>query len=166
MFSIPALDYITHQTKIKKMKTLQLDEATARKLYLTADAAFKTILEQSFTKDFFTQKITDRVKTLADACKELGKDINTLFADAVSDYDKAETAIKTFAEALRQGKKPSECYYYPYFLRSSGGGFSYADYGDAHDVASVGARLRVDTPENARHLGNCMLAEYKIYLQG
>lgn len=47
--------------KNKKMKTLQIDEANARKLYPKATEAFKTMLEDSFGKDFFSQKITDRI---------------------------------------------------------------------------------------------------------
>lgn len=148
------------------MQTLKMDEATARRLYPGADKAFKEMLEQSFTKEFFTLKITDRVKTLDDACKELGKDINTLFDNVEGDYNRAETAIKTFAEALREGKNPKDCYYYPYFSRSSGGGFSFCGYDNVNGSAAVGARLRVDTPEKAKHLGNCMLTQYKIYLQG
>lgn len=148
------------------MVTLKMDEQTARKNYSNADPVLKQILEQSFGKDFFSQKIIDRIKTLADACNELGKDINTLFANNASEYDQAETAIKTFAEALRQGKPASECYYYPYFIRSSGGGFSFLVYATGDGFASVGARLRVDTPEKAKHLGTCMLNYYQTYLKG
>lgn len=45
------------------MKNLQINEDKALKLYPNASAEFKQMLDDSFGKEFFSRKITDRVKT-------------------------------------------------------------------------------------------------------
>lgn len=145
------------------MQTLQLSLDTARQLYPDAAPEFKTMLEETFTKTSLVPNILERVKTVADACRELNRDIDTLFESAADDYERAEIAIKTFAAALREGKPASECFYYPYFVRSVSG-FSFGGNVCVRDSTYVGARLRVDTAEKARHLGRCMEAYYKTYL--
>ena len=54
------------------MKPLVIDENKARKLYPTAPPEWKTTLEDSFGKEFFSLKIEDRIHSLEDACKENG----------------------------------------------------------------------------------------------
>ena len=49
-------------------KSLQIDENKAFDLYQTATPEFKQMLEDSFGKEFFKRKITDRVKSYEDAC--------------------------------------------------------------------------------------------------
>lgn len=56
------------------MKTLQLSEQKARELYRSGSKKLKTVLEESFGKDFFSQDVTERVKTYLDACHELGRE--------------------------------------------------------------------------------------------
>ena len=56
------------------MKTLQLSEQKARELYRSGSKELKTVLEESFGKDFFSQDVTERVKTYLDACHELGRE--------------------------------------------------------------------------------------------
>ncbi len=110
--------------------------------------------------------ILQRVTTLEDACKELGKNYKTIYGTETDPVEKSEIAIKTFAEALREGKPAKECFYYPVFWRSSAGGFRFSVYVDGDVVTLVGARLRVDSPEKARHLAKCMDTEFNIYLKG
>lgn len=149
------------------MQTLQIDQQKAKKLYPTASKEFKEMLIDSFGEKFFSTDITDRITTLEDACIETGKDYNTIFDHAADEYEKAEIAIKIFAEAMREGKPAGECWYYPYFYRgSSGGGFSFLDFGGGDGCSGVGARLRVDTPKKATHMGRCMIEWYKKYING
>lgn len=108
------------------------------------------------------ENILERVKTISDACEEIG----CIMPENLDPYKQAEDEIKIFAEALREGKPAGECFYYPYFKRSSGGGFSFYVCVFAFDYSYVGARLRVDTPEKAIHLGKCMLENYKIMDKG
>ena len=44
------------------MKTLQLSEQKTRELYRSGSKELKTVLEESFGKDFFSQDVTERVK--------------------------------------------------------------------------------------------------------
>lgn len=110
--------------------------------------------------------VIERILTIEDACNELGIDFDDLYDDCEDEYEEAEKAIKTFAKALREGKAASECFYYPYFYRPSGGGFSCSAYDGGHGYTRVGARLCVDTAEKAKHLGKCMEPFYKTYLTG
>ncbi len=51
------------------MKTLQIDEMKAKQFWKTGTSELKAILEDTFGKSFFSEKITDRVKTFEDARK-------------------------------------------------------------------------------------------------
>ncbi len=149
------------------METLKLDIKAALKLYPTASAEFKKMLEETFGETTFKGSVIDRVQTLADAYRETGSGMAKILIDAYQDaYKKAEAEIEIFAEALREGKPAAECFYYPYFYRSSGGGFSFDVFGSAHVCSGVGARLRVDSPEKAMHLGQKMIDRYKIIDKG
>lgn len=110
--------------------------------------------------------ICDRVNTIEDACRELGIDEDDRHDDCLDEYKEAERDIEIFAEALREGKPASECIYYPVFNRSGGSGFSCFAYDRVRDFSDVGARLRVDSPAKAIHLGKCMLEQYKTYHTG
>lgn len=149
------------------METLKLDKNTAIKLYPKASPEFKEMLHQTFGEKTFKANVIDRVQTLEDAYRETGKLAQKLLINMIPDaYTRAEEEIKIFAEALREGKPAGECYYYPYFYGSSGGGFSSFDYAVDRGCSCVGARLRVDSPEKAKHLGNAMIDRYKIMDKG
>lgn len=143
-------------------QTLKLDKETAIKLYPDASAEFKEILEQSFGRQTFITDICERVKSIEDACRETGKQPST----NPDLYKRAEENIEIFAEAMRQGKPAGECFYYPYFSRSSGGGFSFLGYVNDNDYSIVGARLRVPDGKTATHMGKIMLVHYKIMDKG
>jgi hypothetical protein len=55
------------------MENLKIDKETAKKIYPTAPAEIKLILEQSFGKGFFSENIMDRVKSVEDAISVLGE---------------------------------------------------------------------------------------------
>lgn len=129
----------------------------------TASPEIKQLLTDSFGEVFFKQDVMERVIDLASACRETGRDIDTVFDGCADEYKKAEKAIEVFAEAMREGEPENECFYYPYFYRSSGGWFSYFVCAFGRAYSSVGARLRVDDAKKAIHMGKCMLSYYKIY---
>lgn len=63
--------------------TLSINASKARELYNTGCEAVKTILEESFGKDFCKRgfcemDIRERVKTYEDACKSMAMDINII----------------------------------------------------------------------------------------
>ena len=145
-----------------KTKQLLVDESQARSLYRTATPEFKQMLETTFGKEFFSQKITDRIKTYEDACRELGID--------PIDFDEMKDAgfttdeiylreIKTITEALNEGWKPAwtnadQYKHYPWF-RMSSGGFVFDDTYCAYSVARAGSasRLCFKSSELAEYAG-------------
>lgn len=110
------------------MTTIKLNDSTARSIYPTADANLKKILVESFGAAFFSQKITDRIKTFEDACKEIGEPPATiLHCDDTTD-EAAYKKLKVIVNALNEGWKPdwnntSEYKYYPWFEYKKGIGF-------------------------------------------
>lgn len=144
------------------MKTLQIDENEARQLYKTASNEFKTTLEDTFGKDFFTGSIMDRIKTYEDACDELG--INPLDEDKLTEFglakdDIAYRKLKVITRVLNEGWVADVCdtnvrRYYPWFC-PNGSPSSFAFLGsncgcsDAH--AGSGSRLKFKTSELAEY---------------
>lgn len=140
------------------MKTLQISEQKARELYKSGSCELKSILEESFGKDFFSQKITDRVKTYEDACTELG--ISPLNEDKLMDlgltkHDIAYQKLATIVKALNEGWVPDVCddrvyRWYPWFV-TNGSPSSFAFCGSGCDIANAyagsGSRLKFRTRE-------------------
>ena len=90
------------------MKTLQISEKNARKLYATASPEFRTTLEDTFGKDFFSKNVTDRISTYQDACDELDEQpINEqeMKKNGFTDDEIVYRKIKTITEALNEGWK-------------------------------------------------------------
>lgn len=143
---------------------ISISRANALKAYNSADENGKSLLVNLFGRELL-RDITDRVWTVKDACRELDIYFDRLHENVTDPYRIAQINIETFAEALREGKPASECYYAPWFSRS-GGGFSYYNYDCGSTFSGVGARLRVDTPEKAKHLGKCLIEDYKVYMKG
>lgn len=144
------------------METVTLKKENLIAAHKAASPEQKQMLQALYPNLF--GNIKDRVKTIEDACRELCIDEDDRHDDCPDAYKEAERDIEIFAEALREGKPENECFYYPYFTRSGGSGFSF--FGFARGYSPVGARLRVDTPDKARHLGKCMEAQYNVYLKG
>lgn len=145
---------------------LQITKENALKAYNEGSDGDRALLTRLFPGKLEKKPIMERVTTIEEACTEKGIDTDILFSDCQDDYEKAEVAIKLFAEVMREGKSPKDCFYYPYFYKQSGGGFSFAAVSNDYDCTSVGARLRVDSSEKAKHLGKCMEPFYKTYLFG
>lgn len=126
------------------MQTLQLDKNKARSLYPSASAEFKTMLEDTFGKEFFSQKITDRVKTLNDACEVLGLNPSCVISSSDSKDEIAYKKLKVIIRALNEGWTPdwsnsNEYKYYPWFKMQGGFVLYYVDYNFA--ATDVGSRL-------------------------
>lgn len=144
----------------KRNISLTLEEA--KKLYNDLPPVARPLLEGTFPE--LKPDICSRVYNVETACRELGINYGE-FISCLRDSaeEGSEQCIKLFAKALREGKSPRGCDYYPYFS-GSGSGFSYYDYGNVSTHLAVGASLRVDTAKKAEHLGRCMLVYYKMYL--
>jgi len=88
------------------MKVLQIEESNARKLYKTASPEFRQALEDTFGKEFFSAKITDRIKTYEDACSELGEkpmDEKALKENGFTDVEIIRRKIETITRAYNEG---------------------------------------------------------------
>jgi len=153
------------------MKTLQIDEKNARALYKRASKEFKATLEDTFGKEFFSGKITDRIKTFEDACVELFIEPEEVLIDLQGSASADEVAyrkLKVIAAALNEGWSPdwkdsSEYKYYPWFEYSrSGSGFVYSG-ADCTD-ASVGSRLCFKSSDLAKYAGTQFIDIYNKYL--
>lgn len=156
------------------MKILQIDEKDARRLHRTSSPEFKEILECAFGKDFFENKITDRIKTYEDACEELLENpineidmINNGFTSDEISYRK----IKTITKALNEGWIPdwnnlNEKKWFPLFE------LSYSDfiletslYYCSDASAGNGSRLCFKSDELAEYAGRQFTDLYKDFIK-
>ena len=157
------------------MKTLQISDEKARELHKTGSSEVKSILEESFGKDLFSGKITDRVKTYEDACEELG--IKPLNEEELTDLgmtpdDIAYQKLKVIIKALNEGWEPdmfdsSICRYYPWFrCNNSSSSFAFSDSacGDSSARAGGGSRLVLKTSELAEYCGTQFIDLWKQFI--
>ena len=156
------------------MKQLQITEQNARKLYNTATPEFKATLEDTFGKEFFSGKITDRIKTYEDACAELGeqpmdeKKLKELgFTVDEITYRKLKTIIKALNEGWKCNWNDSNQYkWYPWFKMSSGGFvFDDADFDYSDAGAGYASRLCFKSDELATYAGKQFLQLYSDFIK-
>lgn len=157
------------------MKTLQISEQKARELYKSGSQELKTILEESCGKDFFSQKITDRIKTYEDACEELGiNPINEvkLMELGLTKHDIAYQKLTTIIKALNEGWEPdvcnsNACRWYPWF-RPNGSPSSFAFYYSLCEYSGAdaggGSRLCLKSEELSNYCGKQFLALWKEHI--
>lgn len=157
------------------MKTLQISEQKARELYKSGSGELRSILEESFGKDFFSQKITDRVKTYEDACRELSMnplDENKLMKLGLTKHDIAYQKLVTIAKSLNEGWVPNVCdnsvyRWYPWFV-TNGSPSSFAFCGSACDDARAragsGSRLCFKNKELSEYCGKQFIELWKQFI--
>ena len=156
--------------KIYNMKKkIELEETKARELYKTAVPEFKAMLEDTFGKEFFCEKITDRVKTFEDACRVVGVEMCTIFNQCDTKDEIAYRKLKIIARALNQGWTPdwdntNESKWYPWFRLGSGFGFSGTHSYYWLSCSNFGARLCFQTQELAKYAGTQFESIYKDFL--
>lgn len=157
------------------MKTLQISEQKARELYKSGSSELKSILEESFGKDFFSQKITDRVKTYEDACRELSMnplDKNKLIGFGFTKHDIAYQKLVTIIKALNEGWVPDVCdssvyRWYPWFkTNGSPSSFAFCDSFcvDACADAGSGSRLCLKNEELSEYCGKQFIDLWKQFI--
>jgi hypothetical protein len=151
------------------MKQLMIDEKDARKLYPSASTEWKTTLESTFGKEFFSQKITDRVKTFADACEVLDIDPDDVIHSADEADDQAYKQLKIVARALNEGWEPNyndtnQRKWYPWFYLNEPG-FRLNVCNCVYSRANVGARLVFKSEELARYAATQFQGLYSNYLE-
>ncbi|MCL2291204.1 MAG: hypothetical protein FWC34_10990 [Bacteroidetes bacterium] len=155
------------------MKTLQITEQTARKLYTIASAEFKAVLEDTFGKDFFSMSIMDRIRSVEDACAELGqKPVNEpLLRDSGFTEDEIiYRKLKIVTKALNENweadyEDPNQKKWFPWFSVSSGA-FVFGDANYAYSYANAGgaSRLCFKSEELAEYAGKQFIELYKKFI--
>ena len=165
---------ITIKSK-QKMTTLKLEDSKARELHSKATAELKQILEDSFPKGFFSQKITDRIKGWEDLCKEKGlHPVNDLpFPAPKNDHQEGVNAfhVCTMArEVLNEGfrsdfGKTVRYMLYPDVIadssRPSGFRLSFRVLTYTFADTFAGARLEFVSRNIAKHFFDCFLEHYE-----
>lgn len=156
-----------------KTKQLLVDESQARSLYKTATPEFKQMLETTFGKEFFSKKITDRIKTYEDACNELGicAQLEVTLQELGFTPDEINLRkIKIITEALNEGWKPDwtnadQYKYYPWFKMSSVGFvFGGTAYDGSIAIAGYASLLCFKSSELAKYAGEQFTKLYSDYI--
>jgi hypothetical protein len=157
------------------MKTTQLTDQNVRTLYSIAPDKGKQILESAYGKEFFSQKITDRVKTVEDAIDILGEQPeNIKMLLAYNGIDKDMIAAQTFikltliARALNQDWKAdwtdsNQTKWFPWFEHSASG-FRFDGSGYGGTIARTPSRLCFASSELAAYAGKQFIDLYNQFL--
>jgi len=157
-------------------ETLTITKENAMNAYKEATSKGKTLLENLFGKNIFSGKITDRVKTFEDACRELRITPESVYGRfSVGVTDSTQKSLYAFAQlqiicrALNEGWQPnwnnsSEYKYYAWFDMRAGSGFSYNAYDCACTLTNVGSRLCFKSEALAKYAGTQFLSIYKEYM--
>jgi hypothetical protein len=137
------------------MKALMLDEKDAIELYPSATPIWKRALEGTFGKDFFLQKITDRVKTFNDACKVLDIDPDGIVDESEESDEIAYKKLKVIVRALNEGWEANwddgnQRKWYPWWYMNQPG-FRLRAVVCVSAYSAVGSRLVFKTEELAKH---------------
>jgi len=154
---------------MEQVQQLVIGGKDARKMYPTASPEWKATFEATFGKDFFSQKITDRIKTFADACEILGIDSDDAWHESDEQDEVAYKQLKIIARALNEGWEPNyndgnQRKWYPWFYLNDPG---VRLHGVRCDLTrtDVGARLVFKTEELARYAATQFQGLYSDYLQ-
>lgn len=157
------------------MKT-EIETEKLKAAHAKANAAGKKLLEGLHGAAMFKPKITDKVKTFADACKVLGiKQADAEFASMPKALTKegkslqAQAKLIIIARALNQGWVPdwnnsNQAKWYPWFTMGAGFGFSDTIYDVAYSHTTVGSRLYFETRDLAEYAGKQFKELYKEFL--
>lgn len=157
------------------MRTLQISEKKAMELYKNGSDELKTVLEESFGKEFFQRKITDRIKTYEDACAELGiysLDEAKLMDFGLTKHDIAYQKLATVVKALNEDWTPDVCNssvyrWYPWFkTNGSPSSFAFYDscYAYAYANAGSGSRLCLKSNELSDYCGKQFIDLWKQFI--
>lgn len=156
-----------------KALPLKMTEESAKKHYPTASPEIKAMLEDTFTKEFFSMKITDRVKTFEDACK-----IKGVNPDDVLPYHKYSSPFEialngiakiwTIIEVINEGwvadmTDTNQPKFYPWFEQRSGSGLSYLGYVTWRSSTYCGVRFALKNKENAIYVGKQFISIYEEF---
>lgn len=142
------------------MQTLQINPEKARSLYPTASAEFKAMLEDTFGKDFFSQKIYERINSMEDIFTIGGKKLEDIISTCDTKDEAAYKVLKFGIKVFNEGAKvdhsnSNQTKYEPRFYWKAVVGLSCDGYVDCNTNTGVGPALcYLDD--------NCMLKGIKV----
>jgi hypothetical protein len=145
------------------MATLTIDDKTAREIYTDAAPELKKLLENSYSKDFFSQKITDRIKSFEDACRVLDRDPKDAYFSAARPHENALRKWEVVCEALNEGvvlnfaNSSQQKWYVWLVYEGSGFRFGGVDYTNPCASAGLGSRHLLCSRALAEHAAKYFL---------
>ena len=146
---------------METLENIKISRSNARKLYSTMPE-FKSALEDTFGKAFFSSSIIDRIKSYEDACAELGEEslnesemIKSGFTQDEIDYRKLKTITKAYNEGwVADYNNPDQKKWCPWFNFSpSGVRFGVSGYDYSNAGAGRAARLCLKSEELSNAAG-------------
>jgi hypothetical protein len=151
-------------------KTLTIDDATARKIFPTAPPELKAILLENYSNEFFSEDITDRIKTFEDACEYNNTNPKaSRFVNGTRNQIYQER-VAEIVKALNQGWVPdyddsSEYKYSPYFyLNAPGFRFYDSFYVFTSSYTTGGSRFALKSRKLSDFAGAHFVKEYEMWL--
>ena len=149
-------------------ETLEITKEAAIKAHDEASTKGKTLLENLFGKRVFQKDITERVKSIEDAIRELGNNdveviqLNRMKSIGLQNHIIGNQELIVIAKALNEGWQPdwqndNEYKYFPWFdmdNSSSAGRFSFYVADNPYSFSSVGSRLCFNSRELSNYAGN------------
>jgi len=155
-------------------KKLELDDQTARSIYKIADIATKLVLESNWGKEFFSEKLSDRIKSYVDVCKELCRPILTIKDFKFLPENQRAKALanhqwENISELFNQGWKPdftniNQAKYYVWYERKSTG-WVVCYFSDRGYYSICGSGFYFKDSETALYVANTFLPIMTIILE-
>jgi hypothetical protein len=155
------------------MNTLSISKRDARKAYESTNEKGRELLEHLLGADIFSEKITDRIKTLEDALEETGRPGVPEFNEAPKDfrpYLQAHYKAVVIAEALNEGWKADytngdQRKWFPWFRAGSSGFAFYVTHSVcSYPSAGSAARLCLKSEELATYAGEQFKDIYEVLI--
>jgi hypothetical protein len=154
------------------MKQLSTDRKTVLDAYRNADSNEKKLLKRLFGEEVFSEKITDRVKTLEDCYEETGRPVRCPEFNEVPkewrEYFKAQYDAIVIAEALNEGwvadyNDGDQQKWFPWFCMLSSSGFAFLATHCVCSYPSAGraARLCFKDEKTAQYAGKTFTKVYE-----
>lgn len=155
------------------MKTLNINQAQAVKLFKQTREEFQQTLISTFGAECFNEKITDRIKTFEDACNHAGIDRAMVFNATDTPDVVAYKKIKVIVSVLNEGWKPNwkdyrqdKWFIYAYYGAYAGLWYAYAISTPAIASTSLGSRVCFHSEELADYFGRQFFDLYKEFIIG
>lgn len=149
--------------------SLKITETKARMLYKDSPNWFKKELENEFGSENLKIESFKNIKTFEDACKKLEVHPDDVFYDRDSPDEIAYKKLKVVIAAINNGWTPdwnnsNEKKWWPWFILSSGFGFSASSYGYVNAGTTVGSRLYFETKEKCDYCATQFIDLYRDLL--